>query len=190
MSPAFPDAATLSRAFFEEAIRHLEDAHLLHINGRYAAAITSVMKASELALKSACILEGAMGWWKDIQTTHKVLEAIGNNVLLSRLVGCLDTYQHGLRAKALILEKLIPEAPKMSFNDLRNYAPENTEYPFLMIAHDAAIGDYRASIECPQIFFDQSRSQRLYNIARDVLLAITAAYPMIASWALTVSPAV
>jgi hypothetical protein len=41
---------------------------------RYAAAITSAMKAAELGVKAVLILDGSMGWWEKMQQTHTPLD--------------------------------------------------------------------------------------------------------------------
>jgi hypothetical protein len=68
--PRFPDGDTLALAFFEEGIRHLEDARILHEGACYPAAISSAMKAAEFGVKSVIILGGAMGWWDKVFTTQ------------------------------------------------------------------------------------------------------------------------
>jgi hypothetical protein len=75
-SPSFPHSSILARTFFEEGIRHLEDAHILHKSQRYPAAIASAMKAAEFGVKSVIILDGAMGWWDKMFTTHSPLSDI------------------------------------------------------------------------------------------------------------------
>lgn len=58
----FPEPVIVARAFFEEGIRHLEDAQILHNLSRYPASIASAMKAAEFGVKSVLILDGALGW--------------------------------------------------------------------------------------------------------------------------------
>lgn len=71
--PAFPRAEEYARCFFAEAVRHLVDASVQHRAGRYPAAITSSMKAAEMAIKAVLILEGSLGWWDRLQATHQPL---------------------------------------------------------------------------------------------------------------------
>ena len=59
--PEFPADDLLARYFFEEGIRHLEDAKILYQAQRFPAAIASAMKAAEFGVKAVVILDGAMG---------------------------------------------------------------------------------------------------------------------------------
>ena len=79
---SFPDDTVLARALFEEGIRHLEDARVLHSAGRYPAANASSMKAAEIGFKASLILGGAFGWWENVVTSHSpVTDANGHPVL-------------------------------------------------------------------------------------------------------------
>ena len=64
--PEFPAGEALARSFFEEGIRHLEDAEALYQAQRYPATIASALKAAEfgvkaIIIKAIIILDGAMG---------------------------------------------------------------------------------------------------------------------------------
>ena len=74
--PRFPDGDVLARPFFEEGIRHLEDARVLHEAGHSPVAIASAMKAAEFGVKTIISLGGAMGWQDKVFTKHKPLDDI------------------------------------------------------------------------------------------------------------------
>src|SRR5690242_16661223 len=94
--PAFPNQDAYARKFFGEAARHLGDAWILHREGRYPAAITSSMKAAELGLKAVLIVEGSMGWWDQLQRTHKPLDEIRQHPVLKHVYQELEQHDPAL----------------------------------------------------------------------------------------------
>ncbi len=84
----FPDKDVLACALFKEAIRHQEDARILHDAQRYPAAIASAMKAAELGVKTIIVLDGALGWWDKTFMTHSPMTEIKLSAVFS------TSYQH------------------------------------------------------------------------------------------------
>ncbi len=142
LRPEFPNGSVLARSFFEEGIRHLEDARTLHQSDRYPAAIASAMKAAELGVKAIIILNGAMGWWDKIFMTHSPLSDINNLSIFQHHVIALTSYKGTLVAEVIGMEKLAPARPSGSF-DIE--VQKNPEYPFLSYHSDLATGsgDFR-----------------------------------------------
>lgn len=181
--PQFPDSDALARAFFEEGIRHLEDAHILHEAGRYPAAITSAMKAAEFGMKSVIILSGAMGWWDKIFTTHSPLSDIDSRNLpfFQPHITTLTSYSGTLITDVKVMEKLSPAKPGGSY-DMESQ--QNPEYPFLSYHPDPATGSGEFRLSKPSTHFGEADSKRHYNTAQDLLTAIAAQYATIGSWGL------
>ena len=128
----FPDGNALGRVFFEEGIRHLEDAGILHEAARYPAAIASAMKAAELTIKSVVILGGALGWWDKIFSTHSPLSAISDSrtfPYFQHHIVALGQKDKTLVAEIKKMEKLAPLSPSgpYSFDDQMNYVAASCE---------------------------------------------------------------
>ncbi len=179
-STSFPDKETLAHAFFEEATRHLEDARMLHEAGRCPASITSSMKAAELGLKSILILDGALGWWDKLMTTHKPGEEISGHKILSQHILNLNAARPNLFKDVRLLEQLEPTKPGAQQFVTDNEA--NPEYPFVGETTDSVTGRVYAKVYEPRLYFDYARSAEAFGIARDVLAAIQTAYPAVTAW--------
>src|SRR5207244_342536 len=106
--PFFPSTDDWARALFREAARHLDDARTLHLAARHAAAIASTLKAAELGLKSVLVLDGALGWWDRLHTTHTPLGDISGHQILRRHADRLQAHQTTLPARIRDLEALAP----------------------------------------------------------------------------------
>lgn len=185
----FPDSSALGRVFFEEGVRHLEDARILHEAARYPAAIASAMKAAELTIKSVVILGGALGWWDKIFTTHSPLSAISDSrtfPYFQHHIVALSRTDKTLVAEIKKMEKLAPLSPSgpYSLDDQKN-----PEYPFLSYqpATEDALAEFR--LNKPSTHFTQSESQAYYNTAQDLLTAAAAQYPVVGGWGLVLPSA-
>ena len=184
MAALFPDSEALARAFYEEAVRHLTDAHCLHGNGSAAGSIASAMKAGELGAKSVLILENALGIYDRIFNTHKPYTEIENHPLLGRLTHDLDTYRASLSLDIRAMEGLEPKPfGKGKFEP----AEANSEYPFLLRLEDGA-GGYRAEINRPQTYFTELNSLHYCRIAHELLMAVASLEPVIGSWQIALPP--
>jgi len=186
MPTLFPHPEDFARAFYQEGVRHLTDAHCLHGNGAWAGAITSAMKAGELGAKAALIQQNAMGVYDKMFNTHKPYTEMENHPILKRLAHDLEMHRRNLSLEVREMEALEP-----SLFGRRNFeaAEANTEYPFLMKVTDAA-GDTKVVIQSPEHFFDLAKSERYCRIAYDLLLALAALYSPIATWKITLPPRV
>ena len=125
----FPEKEAFYHAFFAEAARHLEDARILHEAGRYPASITSSMKATELGMKCVFILDGALGWWDKLFTSHKPFEEAKTHVILKHHVEALFKANAALEAGTQRLERLVPNQPGKQNFEIEKEA--NSEYPFV-----------------------------------------------------------
>ncbi len=101
--PLFPNNKEYARALHEEAVRHLEDARILHEAGRYPGSITSSMKAVELSLKAVFVLDGTQGWFDGL-LQHDVLTKAQTNELLKRHHEELDRRRHLLTSDILKID--------------------------------------------------------------------------------------
>ncbi len=187
--PQFPEDDALGRAFFEESIRHLEDARVLHEAGRYPAAITSAMKAAELAIKCVVVLGGALGWWDKIFSTHSPLSAISDSRTFPYFqyhIVALGQKDKTLVAEIKKMEKLAPLSPSgpYSLDD-----QQNPEYPFLsyQTASEGVPAELR--LNKPSTHFTQFDSRKYYSTAQDLLTAVAAQYATVGGWGLAVPPA-
>jgi hypothetical protein len=178
--PSFPDTEEIAKAFFEEAIRHLEDALILHRKQRHPASITSSMKAAELGLKALFILDGAMGWWPKAQDTHTPWNDASKVAILKRHQDILKAQLPTLEADITALEKLSPGKPNLNADGPDEQA--NTEYPFPSFDKDRSTGLYMASMHRPDLFFDRATSEVHYTTAHKLLVTLRIHYPTIASW--------
>lgn len=132
----FPDKNALARALFEEGIRHLDDACILHIGQRYPAAIASAMKAAELGVKTIVVLDGALGWWDKIFMTHSPITEIKPVPFFQHHIKTLESYVRtsGSQRQTLIgdvmeMEGLAPTRPGAQRYEVER--EKNPEYPFL-----------------------------------------------------------
>lgn len=184
MPPLFPHPEDFARAFYQEGVRHLRDAHCLHGNGAWAGAVTSAMKAGELGAKSVLIQHNAMGIYDKVFNTHKPYTEIESHPILKRLLRDLDTYRPKFSLEVREMEQLEP-----NLFGKRNFeaGEANTEYPFLTKETDAA-GNIVAIIKSPEQFFDRRQSERYCRIAHDLLGALCALYPTVASWNIPLPP--
>ncbi len=179
--PQFPDADALSRAFFEEGIRHLEDARILHEARRYPAAIASSMKAAEFGVKAVIILGGAMGWWDKIFTTHTPLSHINNLAMFSHHIQAITAYSRTLVSDVKKMEGLSPAKPGGSF-DISS--EQNPEYPFLSYHPNPATNSGEFRLGKPSTHFAEADSRGYFNTAQDLLTAVVVQYPAVGSWGL------
>ncbi len=179
----FPNSDALTRAFFEEGIRHLEDARILHEASRHPAAIASAMKAAEFGVKSLIILSGAMGWWDRVFTTHSPLGDIEKLIAFQPHVDVLRSYHKTLVADVIAMEKLATTRPGGSY-DLD--AQKNPEYPFLSYqpASGTEAGGFR--LDKPSTYFGEVDSRSYHNTAQDLLTTVAAQYAVIGGWGIAI----
>ncbi len=184
--PRFPDSSALVRAFFEEGVRHLEDAHVLHEAGRYPAFIASAMKAAEFGVKAIIVLDGAIGWWDKMFTTHSPLGDINNLRVFEHHVLTLENYNKTLAADVMGMERLAPARPGGSY-DIE--VQKNPEYPFLSYQPTPASDPGVFRLDKPSTYFLEADSKRYYNTAQDLLTAVATQYAAIGSWGLALPAA-
>ena len=178
MATLFPDPQVLARSFYEEAVRHLEDGHLLHQGGSAAGAIASAMKAGELGAKSVLISQNALGIYDKVFNTHKPYTEFETHSILKRLTHNLDIFRVGLSSEAREMEGLEPKPfGKRNFEA----AEANTEYPFLLKTTSTS-GDSITEVRRPQTHFTRADSLRYCRIAHELLTALPALEPVVASW--------
>ena len=177
--PEFPTSEVLARCFFEESMRHLADAEILHQAERYPGAITSAMKAAEFGIKTVIILDGAMGWWDKIFLTHSPLGDIDkpDKPFFRHHITALNNYNSTLVRVVKEMESLSPARPGGSY-DIE--AQQNPEYPFLSFE----VGTSAFILVKPSTHFGEADSKRYYNTAQDLLTAITAQYAAVGGWGL------
>ena len=182
--PIFPDTNDFAQAFYTEAARHLLDAKILHETGRVAAAFTSLMKAAELGIKAAFILENAVGYYEKIYQTHKPLTDALTHPLLKRVPARIESHRPGLLFEIRDMEQMEPT----QFGK-KNYGPEeaNSEYPFLMMGKDTSGNDI-AELKLPGNYFTTAQSLAGYRSVLELLEALPVLYPAIAAWAISLPP--
>lgn len=188
--PTFPAPEGYARALFEEALRHLEDARVLHHAARYPASLSSSMKAAELAVKSVLVLDGALGWWERLHLTHSPVTDITNHTLLRRHYDLLESYRAGLPGDVIQLEAFAPERPGAA-RFVAGVAgagiarvETNPEYPFIEAGVDPATRAPIARLHRPTTFFGEPESRRCFGIARDLISALQSVYAEVAAWSL------
>ena len=181
--PEFPDSQAFAQLFFQESTRHLEDARVLHAARRYAASITSSMKAGELGIKSVLVLDGAMGWWENLLKTHNPLTEIQNHLILKRHYAILENFEPNLAIRIKDMEKLAPSraGAKGAVNAF-NEAEQNTEYPYLYHGPDPATGRLITQGRIPSQEFGEVQSRNHFTTARKLLAALTTLYRDVSSW--------
>ncbi len=178
----FPDKDALARVLFEEGIRHLEDARVLHEARRYAAAIASAMKAAELGIKTVIVLDGALGWWDKTFTTHSPLTDIKALPIFRHHIVMLEEYRNTLIREVVEMESLAPTRPGAKAFDIE--LEKNPEYPFLSYKVDPATGSGGFRLDAPSSYFAEADSQKYFNTAQDLLNAVATKYPAVSQWKL------
>ena len=181
--PQFPNADALARAFFEEGIRHLEDAQILHAAHRYPAAIASAMKAAEFGIKTIIILGGAMGWWDKVFTTHRPLDEMNKLPVFEHHIQAITAYNGTLVSDVRVMEGLSPGKPGGRF-DID--AEQNPEYPFLSYQEASAASSGEFRLNKPSTHFGEADSKKYYNTAQDLLTALTVQYAAVGIWGVAV----
>ncbi len=176
-SVPLPGDSEMARAYFSEAIRHLQDARILHEAGRYAGAITSAMKAAELGLKSVLILYGVRGWHDLL--THRVIATVKSISILDDLMDALKSQYPSIVLEVEELERLVPDRQNLSKLALAD--AQNTEYPFFAEEFNLS-RNYRLYL--PEIHFDEAKSVTSFRTALRLLSAIQAISPEVSAWGL------
>ena len=174
----FPDAEAFGRAMFEEGLRHLEDAYVLHKAGRLPGAITSSMKAAELGFKTVLILEETFGWWESVTKSHSPMGDASSHAVLSQVV---TRFSPSLVSLIKEMERLSPaQLGKKAFSN-QNSDERNPEYPFVLVnGTSVSLGKPSDYFVNPQI------SRNYYEAARELLTAIVLQYATIGAWGLTI----
>lgn len=178
----FPDKNKFARVLFEEGIRHLEDAHILHNARRYPAATASAMKAAELGVKTIIVLDGALGWWDKTFTTHSPLTDIKALPFFNHYIKTLGEYRLALIEEVVEMESLAPTRPGAKAYDIQR--EQNPEYPFLSYIIDPVTRDGAFRLDAPSSYFTEAHGRRYFNTAQDLLNAITTQYTDVAQWQL------
>ena len=180
ITPTFPTQQEYARLLFQEAVRNFRDGYVLHRNRRFAAAITSAVKAVEIGLKSLLMLDASTTMVADVFQTHRIFQAyiIEMNIYKSTHASYLDSYDPNLRRRIIELEQLIPSKPSAKKTDFTDVV--NTEYPFFV-----ATTTQPTQLIAPGIYFGRSESAKHLKTARDVLKALLDVYPTINSWGIT-----
>ena len=183
--PEFPSGSVLARSFFEESIRHLEDAYVLHQAQHYPAAIASAMKAAEFGVKTVIILDGAMGWWDKIFLTHSPLSDMDSKdkPYFQPHIETLTNYRDTLVAEVKLMEKLSPAKPGGSYEI---ETQRNPEYPFLSYQSGSAGQPGKFRMNRPSTHFSEADSKNYYNTAQDLLTAVASQYATIGTWGLAI----
>jgi hypothetical protein len=177
--PGFPEPVLVARAFFEEGIRHLEDACLLHGFSRYPASIASAIKGAEFGVKFILILDGAMGWWDKMFTTHSPFSDISRLPPFDSHIVTLTAYSATLVQDVKAMENLVPAKPGGTF-DIE--AQQNPEYPFL--SYEARSSAF--ALNKPATHFAEADSKKYYSAAQDLLTAVATQYATVSGWKLTI----
>ena len=183
--PEFPNGEALARSFFEESIRHLEDARILHQAQRHPAAIASALKAAEFGVKAIIILDGAMGWWDGIFATHIPLSNIDHRdkPFFQHHIIAIGNHNPALVRAVKEMEKLVPTKPGGTYD---TESQQNPEYPFLIYQTGSAAQPDGFRLVKPSTHFRAANSKEYYNTAQDLLTAITTQYLTIGGWGLTI----
>jgi len=168
----FPSDDILARAMFEEALRHSEDARVLHEAGRLPGAIASAMKAAELGFKAVLIMEGAFGWWENVLTSHSPVTDASSHMVLRQSV---DRLPPGLVSILKEMERLSPT--RLGKRAFSNQEEDNPEYPYVLVQ------GANVSIGLPSDYFvNPEVSRRYYEAARELLAEITPLYAVAGEW--------
>ena len=164
----FPNTEAFAQAMFEEALRHLEDAYVLHNADRLPGAITSSMKAAELGFKAVLLLEGAFGWWENVTKSHSPMGDASGHAVLGQGV---SRFSPSVVSLVKEMEHLSPsQIGKKAFS---NQEERNPEYPFVLFDRvNASWGTPTSSFVDPQL------SQRYYAAAEELLTEVASLYPL------------
>lgn len=132
----------LAAAYFEESVRHLNDARILHQNTSYAGAIASSMHAMEEAFKAFLFCElGA-----PFTLNHRPFnEFIRNDARFFYI------FSH--------LEKQIDALESMAPKPLHTAGARNPEYPYY---------DQKWVLKRPELEYTQQESESFFSTARSV----------------------
>ncbi len=185
--PQFPTAQEWARSLFEEAARHLQDARVLHLAQRYPASTASAMKAAELGLKSHLVLEGALGWWEGIHTTHTPWKTASTHPVLGPALRSLERHHPTLPVRIQDLELLAPSKP--GSGKFQQQEEANPEYPFVSVDPTGGPASNQAIITCPSVYLMEGDSIEYYTTARDVLAAMLTLSPEIGAWSVSLPSA-
>ena len=119
-----------------------------------------------------------MGIYDKLFNTHKPYTEIENHPILKSLAQELGSQ--------LSLDVREMEALEPNLFGRRNFSSgeANTGYPFLLKSTDST-GNTSVTIRSPAQFFDLAASERYCHIAHDLLAALSALYPTIAAWNIT-----
>ena len=180
----YPNMEVFAQAMFGEAIRHLEDAHILHEAGRLPGAITSSMKSAELGFKAVLILEGSFGWWENVTTSHSPVSDASGHPVLKQVV---SRFSPGVISLIKEMELLSPaKIGKKAFGNpnqqnQQNRDERNPEYPFVVFDQiNVYWGTPTASFVDPRV------SRDYYEATRDLLTGIASQYTAVGGWGLTI----
>jgi hypothetical protein len=163
---SFPREEAFAKEFYLEAVRHLGDARVLHVAGRYAGAVTSAQKAAELGVKAGLVLHGALGWWEELQRTHRPLTDTENHIVLSHHAQLLGVQDASLVRLVKELEAVAPAS--MDRKEFRVDVQLNSEYPFFYLQRSDQ-GAVASHFRGPRDYFDAPQSRDHYTTARTLL---------------------
>jgi len=136
------------------------------------------MKAAELGIKAALILDGSLGWWDKLLQTHRPLTDIKFHAVLKSHYAALENHDPALVASVTTLEKLVPSRAGGG-----NFDPDteaNPEYPFFYIATSA--GTPTSHLVGPSQYFTDTDSAKHFQAARRLLTAYRVLYPQVRAW--------
>ncbi len=174
----FPNTDAFGQAMFEEALRHLQDAYVLHQASRWPGAITSSMKAAELGFKSILILEETFGWWEKVTTSHSPMGDASAHAVLSQIV---TRFSPRLVSTIKEMERLSPSQLGRKAFSGQNQDERNPEYPFVLVDETGvSLGKPSSS------FVDFQISENYYEAARELLITAAGQYAVIGGWGLII----
>ena len=145
------------------------------------------MKAAEFGVKAVIVLDGALGWWDKVFTTHSPLSDIDSKNLpfFQPHVTALTRYSGTLVTDVKIMEKLSPAKPGGSYDA---EAQQNPEYPFVSYQLDSATGGGAFHLSRPSTHFVEADGKKYYSIAQDLLTAVAAQYTAVGVWGPIIPP--
>jgi hypothetical protein len=147
------------------------------------------MKAAELGIKSALILDNAMGWWEKLLAVHDPLTTIENTgrPILTRHYVAINNAAPALVVRIKALESLAPRSQAAGRFDRDTAGVANPEYPFFTasVNPDKSIA---TELNRPETFFDRQASLDHYDSARSLLELLPTLYADIATWAVPLPP--
>lgn len=150
----YPTPAEYACAFFDEAVRHLTDAHILHVDARYAACVQSCTHASEKAVKAQVFLRGGWYWTDKLKTTHEpLMKLLRNEPLLRPIYETIRSAMPPLESDIKLLEEYTPSKER-----------ENCEYPYLAaVVHRPGSDDVTdVTLKRPELEFSEAKSLAAY----------------------------